>query len=1108
MKRKYLSALLMGTLTVASMSTFTSCKDYDDDISNLQGQIDKLATADQLSQKVAELQALISSNKSDITSLQAELAKKTTLDEVKAVLADYATKQYVDAADKTLQDAIDALKTGDIAKLKEDVVKAQAAADKAAKDAEAANAEIIETLKTLATKTELKDAADAAQKAIEALESKNAEDLKKAQDAITETLKSYATKSDVEDGDKKTLESLASTIKNASDALAQANTNKQAIDDALDILGKGYSKENTVAAAIEAIKGQIGTPNKELGTLDSRLGAIESVLNGVKDDDTKLGLATKVTNIETQLKDIIGQYSTMVTDVQLYKFAQTNVDGFDNNSLNFVQTAEHENVFPVDAKATDKQLTFKDGKYYVGEDSLLVRVSPVDAELTASNVSLMNSQGVELDDIIDVTNVHRYNGLISRAAANTGLWVVKFKAKDLGDKFKEVAETKVNGDKKHILYSVAVKNTYNTTGKKEDANTRRVTSEFGVALTTTDAEPAWDFSVNGKNVAEIHNRYVQCEDGTSTKQVQELVWKKASKPATTVITEGNKANALNRPYLNNDDRHKPDILAVEKGQPITIDFASIANKGVKGFYVTLDEKFALESAPSELNAWNSYEYENVGYNGKPAKLFEGSKGTITIKNMNNVEGDIIGFRVYAVNYDGTLTDPDGRSFYVAVGEVKQGLELGNSKLTLNAYNKFESTVELPADFSKYDFTANTAWEVTEEDADGKKPTSFTVEYFNADHKKVNSLTKDVKYIKFILNTATDFIDDATYNVTTTLTKKISSATAEVCKVTASFTKVMPSEAPMFGYRDGFSKNPEYIIPHNKSYEVESLVNKGGYFDFRNILIINNNTTWHGWDLMHPTTDGLFTFNVADGTYRLKNGKYILNDAATSSTEYLLYVDNSGEKNLVDNTTERTVTAKFIYRNISKRYDADRKAYYDKGDFTVPSMSTEKIVYCSWIKTFSYDITSTKKKDTDVEGNTWLKSNTVTWKKTGSTNTATLDLNNLATEIKDVKLLPVGFPEGVSKTKFGEFLTNNVLAVVPGQYGDIYTTDNNDKQINPYFSATIANGKITLKQKSQDAIPSSVTGGNIHFTVKDCFGNTMNIVLPFSIEVKGIAAKKH
>ena len=45
MKRKYFSALLMGALTVASVSTFTSCKDYDDDISNLQKQIDANATA-------------------------------------------------------------------------------------------------------------------------------------------------------------------------------------------------------------------------------------------------------------------------------------------------------------------------------------------------------------------------------------------------------------------------------------------------------------------------------------------------------------------------------------------------------------------------------------------------------------------------------------------------------------------------------------------------------------------------------------------------------------------------------------------------------------------------------------------------------------------------------------------------------------------------------------------------------------------------------------------------------------------------------------------------------------------------------------------------------
>lgn len=39
MRKKYLSALLFGALLLASAGTFTSCKDYDDDIKNLQEQI-------------------------------------------------------------------------------------------------------------------------------------------------------------------------------------------------------------------------------------------------------------------------------------------------------------------------------------------------------------------------------------------------------------------------------------------------------------------------------------------------------------------------------------------------------------------------------------------------------------------------------------------------------------------------------------------------------------------------------------------------------------------------------------------------------------------------------------------------------------------------------------------------------------------------------------------------------------------------------------------------------------------------------------------------------------------------------------------------------------
>ena len=1104
----------MGTLTVASMSTFTSCKDYDDDISNLQEQIDKLATADQLKQKVEELQALISSNKSDITSLQTELAKKTTLEEVKAVLADYATKQYVNDADKTLQDAIDALKTGDIAKLKEDVVKAQAAADKAAKDAEAANAEIVETLKTLATKTELKDAADAAQKAIEALESKNAEDLKKAQDAITETLKSYATKSDVEEGDQKTLESLAETIQKASEAWTQADKNKQAIADALELLGKGYSKDNTVAAAIEAIKGQIGTPNKELGTLDSRLGAIESVLNGVKDDDTKLGLATKVTNIETQLKDIIGQYSTMVTDVQLFEFALPNRTGFDR-TLNFAQVEELDNVFPAEGVA-DGKFTFTKGNYHIGEDSLLVRVSPVDAELTKSNVSLLNSQGKELDDLVEVTDVHRYNKLLlgnTRAADNdakSGLWVVKFKAKEVGEKFKAAVEAKDENDKTcSVLYSVAVKNTYNNTSDKaEDNKTRRVTSEYAVDLNTYKAQHVWDFSVNGISVANIHNRWSETEAGNSTLGIPEYVWK--NEAATTVITENadpDKINAVNRPAGWNDaakDNRQPStILAVEKGKNITIDFTNTnIAKNVKGFYVTLDEKFAQESAPSELNAWNSYTYENVGYKGKPAKLFTGNKGTIKIQDMGNVKGDVIGFRVYAVNYDGTLTDPDGRAFYVAVGDVKTDVTIPTTNLSYNLQNrKFMSEpVDVENIISGLDFDAKDyAWTVAEKDADNKKPTGVDAIYVLADGSTTSELSNEVKKVIFILSNPGEFIDGETYKVQATLTKQISSATATVSTVTASFKKVMPTEAPKFAYRDGFGKDAKgndinkYIVPNDGDYKINGI--KNGYYDLRNILVINNNkSTWNGQDLFDTNNDwlGEFKFYVADGTW--KNSTQ-LEEAEAVRSGYHLYVRNYGG-NLVDNETVRTITGKFSYWGISKHLNQTGTSYVANDDYVVKSESSEKLTYCSWTKTFNV---LTGDKSTWVTGT----NNTVTWTADKSEST-TLDLANLGTEIKDAELLPVALT-GVDAKKFSTYMTAGVLAPVYNNEDNVYvwTTSKGGSQYNPYFTAEFSNDrtKIILTQNNQGSIPSSVTSGEIHFTVKDCFGNKKNITLPFVIKKK-------
>ena len=1229
MKRKYLSALLMGTLTVASMSTFTSCKDYDDDISNLQEQIDKLATADQLAQKVSELQALISSNQSGISSLETKLAEvkatadsKATLDQVKEILAGYATNESVTKeANEIVNAAIKALQDKDIAELKAAIEAAKEEAAKGVQEAKDANADVLKTLtEDYATKKEVEEVQNALNTAIEALKTDNAKALQEAVGKIYDDLEDYAKQeklNEVELAAKATqkaleeaiaaqktkdekaqldaqqkldkavkdletkidtaqkagddakkdaatnagaIETLAETVKTAGENLTKVQENLTKVENAVKTLGTGFDEKNTVAAAIEGIKTQLTAKNTGLAGLDARLSAVEAALKGDEDGDKLPNLKLQVDNIENKLKDIIGQYSTMVTDVQLYNFTTSTNTGFDKE-LNFIQATEQANVFP-GAGVADAQFTFEKGKYFAGEDSLLIRVSPVDAELTTSNISLLNSQGKELNDLIEVTGAHRYSELLygqnvpTRAAgvdANTGLWVVKFKAKDLGDAFKAAAETEVveNNQKvnKYVLYSVAVKNTYTT----DEAKDRRVTSEYGVNLSSAEAKHAYDFTVNKTPIKNIVNRTNDYSD------VTELDWNDNSKPATTVITDVNDRNRnAGKNATTADARTDAKILAVEKGGDIVIDFTkqipglseAEQNKdfGVKGFYVTLDEKFALESAPSELNAWNSYSYENVGYkkNGttyQPAKLFTGNKGIIKIKDMGNVKGDVIGFRVYAVNYDGTLTDPDGRAFYVAVGDAKADMTIPATTVSIDMKTansdepKFVSP-KVNVDLSKCnDFDSNDTWVVTAEDKDGKKPTEFEVKYFKADGSKVDDLSKEVTAVQFVLKEPNKFIDDETYTVSTTLKKDIiPGTTAEVGTITASFKKVMPKEAPTFGYRDGFDKF-EYIIPTN-DYTVNAAAgdgtytNKGGQFDFRNILIVNNNqTAWNGFDLFN---DAVFNFNVNNATYANENGKLVLKDAKTTSDDnYILAVNNSGA-NLVDNKTEHTITADFVYKNISKRYvkdPSDNKMKWMAVDYTRPSASSEKIVYCSWMKTLGYNVTSNiveeeqviqyqdidpttgnsvtkyKKVKVPVQKTTWLNHNTVTWSTTENAS-AELDLANLQASVADLKLIPTSVASKVKGTDLQDFFTNNVIALVNGTYGKVWTTSTDGKQINPYFTASYDEGKIKLTQKNQTAIPSNVKGGLIHFTVRDCFGNLKTIQLPFVIKMPEVTARKH
>lgn len=223
----------------------------------------------------------------------------------------------------------------------------------------------------------------------------------------------------------------------------------------------------------------------------------------------------------------------------------------------------------------------------------------------------------------------------------------------------------------------------------------------------------------GTPVNNIRNRFTEAEDGTLTSNFTELRWidKQATTNAngnlvngwtfrptggayTTQVTELDDNDVDNTLGLDwwestqvvdiypattsTDDRNNEAIFRVKEGEPFFVsmgvdnntyvdlyaEYSALYGK-IAAFYVTLDAyDNAVESAPSEWNAWNAYAYTGL-YTVVPATA--GTTGAtylpITIKQGTAAESpvnDIIGFRVHAVNYDGTLVDPDGKAFYVVV----------------------------------------------------------------------------------------------------------------------------------------------------------------------------------------------------------------------------------------------------------------------------------------------------------------------------------------------------------------------------------------------------------------------------------------------------------
>ena len=113
MNKKFLSAILFGALMVTSTGTFVSCKDYDDDIDNLQTQIDKLATKEDMTSQIASLQSALNAAQTEAAAAKKDAAAALT----KAEASEKAAAQAaLDAAEAKVE-AIEAAQA-EVAKVK------------------------------------------------------------------------------------------------------------------------------------------------------------------------------------------------------------------------------------------------------------------------------------------------------------------------------------------------------------------------------------------------------------------------------------------------------------------------------------------------------------------------------------------------------------------------------------------------------------------------------------------------------------------------------------------------------------------------------------------------------------------------------------------------------------------------------------------------------------------------------------------------------------------------------------------------------------------------------------------------------------------------------
>lgn len=683
-------------------------------------------------------------------------------------------------------------------------------------------------------------------------------------------------------------------------------------------------------------------------------------------------------------------------------------------------------------KETIGSLTVKVNAYKGAVEELYSAVTSVELVETYSGVNGFTSNWNTTNGITPLT-VEMLHGLISDDS--------KF-----GDE---------NGNEKAILYAVAINNTVDS--KAEAAADRYVVSTYDVKPTYNKFVPSNDFTfkVGGKDVSEIHNRWTGYEivgenSNFSSDKNPELAW--ANDAAAEPVLEGEKKNVENANYRSHrsDVRYWNSLLQVEVGKPFSItDLKTSDNTAADYYYVVLDKDNAIESGVSELNAWKNYEIDNLN---KVVPASENLTLTIQTEAANH---DIIGFRVYAVNKDGKLLDPDGKAFYVVVGENYTSGIVGN----LDAVNKITEK----KDFSPVDGVSYGPWELVADNNAcplSEKPV-FAAVYYNKDGNETTNMSEVTK-IAFKVNNPALIADGATVSLKSTLRKYTDNNFYEVGTVTATYTKVLPKAFPA-----DITFRPAQETGKGTGYFIAYMTPENGY-------TVTNKSVYGSVDLNNVfyNLDDNVSFEIADAA---KDA----NDKLTSvrADKANNFVAKVAAKDFINSTTKHAVTAKYNYGEISLVKN-NKTGQWEKKPCSVDYGKSLSVTFACWHSASSYS---------------WKEQPALQWKATA---------NVIKTDIKNIAVKNTYNNDFFGGT-FAQLLTNKYLEVKAGSAHLTY-----EGQVDPYFTVEVdaTNGQFIFTQTGIQAenAPTVDHTENLEFVVVDAYGH--EVPQSFKVTLKRPASK--